>query len=46
MLFSLGQIVVTRNCLDYAQEDGINLTKLVERHANGDDGELCKADQA
>ena len=46
MIFSLGKIVVTRNCLNYAQEHGVNLTKLVERHANGDDGDLCKADQA
>lgn len=46
MLFSLGQIVVTRNCLNYAQEHGINLSELVIRHANGDDGDLCKADQA
>lgn len=45
MLFSLGQIVVTRNCLNYAQEHGINLTDLVERHANCDDGDLCKADK-
>ncbi|WP_265949784.1 hypothetical protein [Dechloromonas sp. A34] len=46
MLFSLGQVVVTRNCLSYAQENEVNLTELVERHANGDDGDLCKADQA
>lgn len=38
ILFPLGQVVVTRNCLNYAQEYGINLTELVERHANGDDG--------
>lgn len=44
-LFSLGQVVVTRNCLDYAQEQGINLTELVNRHVSGDDGDLCKADQ-
>jgi len=44
-LFSLGQVVVTRNCLNYAQEQGINLTELVERHVSGDDGDLCKADQ-
>lgn len=43
--FSLGQIVVTRNCLDYAQENNVNLTELVTRHASGDDGDLCKADQ-
>lgn len=43
--FSLGQVVVTRNCLNFAQEHGINLTQLVERHASGDDGDLCKADQ-
>jgi hypothetical protein len=46
MLFSLGQVVVTRNCLNYAQEHGVNLTRLIERHANGDDGDLCKSDQA
>lgn len=46
MLFSLGQIVVTRNCLNYAQDHGINLSELFIRHANGDDGDLCKADQA
>lgn len=46
MLYSLGQIVVTRNCLNYARENGVNLTELIERHANGDDGDLCKADQA
>ena len=44
-LFSLGKVVVTRNCLNYAQEHGINLTELVERHVSGDDGDLCKADQ-
>lgn len=44
-LFSLGQIVVTRNCLNYAQEHGVNLTELVERHVSGDGGNLCKADQ-
>ena len=44
-LFSLGQVVVTRNCLNYAQEHGVNLTELVERHVSGDDGDLCKADQ-
>ena len=43
--FSLGQVVVTRSCLNYAQEHGVNLTELVERHASGDDGDLCKADQ-
>ena len=43
--FPLGQIVVTRNCLDYAQKNNINLTELVTRHASGDDGDLCKADQ-
>ena len=43
--FPLGQIVVTRNCLDYAQENNVNLTELVNRHASGDDGDLCKADQ-
>lgn len=46
ILFSLGQVVVTRNCLNYAQEHGVNLTELVERHASGDNGDLCKADQA
>lgn len=44
-LFSLGQVVVTRNCLDYAQEHAINLTEMIERHASGDDGDLCKSDQ-
>jgi hypothetical protein len=44
-LFSLGQVVVTRNCLNFAQEYGVNLTELVERHVSGDDGDLCKADQ-
>ncbi len=43
--FPLGKIVVTRNCLDYAQENNVNLTELVARHASGDDGDLCKADQ-
>lgn len=43
--FPLGQIVVTRNCLDYAQENNVNLTELVTRHASGDDGDLSKADQ-
>ena len=46
ILFPLGQVVVTRNCLNYAQEHGVNLTELVERHASGDDGDLCKTDQA
>lgn len=46
MLFSLGQVVVTRNCLNYALEHGVNLTELIERHAHGDNGDLCKADQA
>jgi len=46
ILFPLGQVVVTRNCLNYAQEHGVNLTELVERHVSGDDGDLCKADQA
>lgn len=46
MLFSLGEIVVTRNCFNYAQEHEVNLIDLVLRHANGDDGDLCKADQA
>ena len=44
-LFSLGQVVVTRNCLDYAQEHSINLTELVQRHVSGDDGDLCKEDK-
>ncbi len=44
-LFSLGQVVVTRNCLNYVQKHGVNLTELVERHVSGDDGDLCKADQ-
>ena len=44
-LFQLGQVVVTRNCLNYAQEHGINLTELIERHVSGDDGDLCKADK-
>lgn len=43
--FPLGQIVVTCNCLHYAQENNVNLTELVTRHASGDDGDLCKADQ-
>ena len=43
--FSLGQVVVTKNCLNYAQEEGINLTELINRHVSGDDGDLCKADQ-
>lgn len=44
-LFPLGQIVVTRNFLNYAQENNVNLMDLVARHASGDDGDLCKADQ-
>lgn len=46
MLFSLGHVVVTRYCLNYAQKHGINLIELVVRHVNGDYGDLCKADQA
>jgi hypothetical protein len=45
MLFALGQVVVTRNCHYYALEHGINLALLIDRHANGDDGDLCEADQ-
>lgn len=44
-MFELGKIVVTRNCLFYAEEHNIDLKELVARHVSGDDGDLCKADQ-
>lgn len=43
--FKLGQIVVTRNCMNYAQENQIDLLTLVERHASGDDGDLDPEDK-
>lgn len=46
MLFELGKVVVTRHCLDYANEHRVDLTVLIHRHVVGDDGDLCAADRA
>lgn len=45
MLFSLGQTVCTRGALDWAVENGVNLTSLLARHVTGDWGDLGKEDQ-
>lgn len=46
MKFELGQVVVTRNCLDYAEEHQVDLMHLLTRHANKDWGDLCSEDKA
>lgn len=45
MSFTLGRVVVTRNCLNYATEHNVDLTDLLFRHGARDWGDLCKADK-
>ena len=45
MLFHPGNIVATPGALELAQQ-GINLLALLQRHLNGDWGDLCAADKA
>jgi hypothetical protein len=44
MLFQLGQIVATPGALALMQETGTNPQKLLNRHVNGDWGDVCKED--
>ena len=45
MLFNPGNIVATPGALELA-EQGINLLALLQRHLNGDWGDLCPEDKA
>jgi hypothetical protein len=43
--FPLGQIVATPGALDLLQESGENAAKFLDRHAQGDYGEVCEEDR-
>ncbi|MBF7687698.1 hypothetical protein [Acinetobacter rathckeae] len=45
-LFALGEIVATANVLTYANQHGLDLLKLLNRHQHGDWGDLCDEDKA
>jgi hypothetical protein len=44
-LFSLGQIVSTPGALSALGKEGIDASSLLERHANGDWGEMSEEDK-
>ena len=46
MLFSLGQIVMTKAIADLVADGKIDVLPFVARHATGDWGDLCNADHA
>lgn len=45
MLFSLGQIVMTRGVADLVTDGKIDILPLISRHATGDWGDVCLHDQ-
>lgn len=45
MLFSLGQIVMTRGIADLVADGKIDILPLISRHATGDWGDVCQHDQ-
>ena len=45
MLFSLGQIVMTRGVADLVTDGKIVILPLISRHASGDWGDVCLHDQ-
>jgi hypothetical protein len=45
-LFSLGSVVISRNCLAYVQEMGIDIFGILTRHASGDWGDVDPEDRA
>ena len=45
-LFTLGQVVSTRNALAFAEAEQIDLMALLFRHHHGDWGDVCEEDRA
>jgi hypothetical protein len=45
MLFSPGGLAVTPTALDYLNEHGLSPFHLLNRHINGDWGDLCASDK-
>lgn len=45
MKFSLGSILATPGAIEFAKEHGINILHLINRHANGDWGDLDQQDK-
>jgi hypothetical protein len=46
MKFSLGQCVATRGAARLMESQGISPASLLQRHVNGDDGDLSDGDKA
>jgi hypothetical protein len=44
-IFDLGEVVITRNCIQYCQDNDIDPIIYIKRHASGDWGDIIKADQ-
>lgn len=44
-LFALGQVVSTRNALQFAEAEKIDLVALLLRHHSGDWGDVCEEDR-